>query len=358
MTEVRGRPLFACAALLIVWTAARIGLMDSGGLIRSGQAQQIAKTAEAFAAADIRYNTKDPPQRRIEPSTDRRSNLYSQAVFAAHGKLEPILGISNRLPVSSNPRQMANPQEIIIASRAALLDTQSENRPPASQRQLLSSPFAAPSENRLTVYAYSFWRPGSPSILDAAAPQYGGSQSGLIATYRLTKKEQADVSLLMRAAITPGRFADKELALGLRTRPIASLPITLSAERRFRANSRDQYAVYAAGSADNIGLLPGVKARGFAQAGVIPGKSPNLFFDAGLRAEHRIHSLGNADISLGAGTWAGGQRGASRFDVGPTLHANIKLGDTKLDVSADWRFRVGGNAQPKHGPAITISTGF
>jgi hypothetical protein len=368
MTEIRGRPLAACAVIVILWTATRIGLMDSGGMIRSGKAQQIPEATQASEAGFAIKQPEYSARRRIEFPMGSLSNWHAPAIFAHSENLDSTLGVYDKPMVSRNSGHITGPQPIVIGNKAALSiaksgDTyaptpQQPSPLPPSQSLMPRSPFLPLSENRLTFYAYSFWRPGSSSNLDAVAPQYGGSQSGLIATYRLTKKEQPDVSLLMRAAITPGRFADKELALGIRTRPIASVPITLSAERRFRANSRDQYALYAAGSVDNIALLLGVKGRGFAQAGAVPGKSPNLFFDAGLRAEHSIHNTDNADISLGAGTWAGGQRGASRLDVGPTLSANIKLGATKLNVSADWRFRVGGNAQPKHGPAITISTGF
>jgi hypothetical protein len=368
MTEIRGRPLAACVVIVSLWTATRIGLMDSGGIIRLGKAQQIP---EATQASETGIAIKQPEysvRHRIGFPMDSLPNWHSPAIFAHSENLGSALGVYYKPLVSRNSGHITAPQPISIGNKAALPiaksgdtyapTTQQPSPSPPSQSLMPQSPFLLLSENRLAFYAYSFWRPGSSSNLDAVAPQYGGSQSGLIATYRLTKKEQPDVSLLMRAAITPGRFADKEFAVGLRTKPIASLPITVSAERRFRANSRDQYAVYAAGSVDNIALLLGVKGRGFAQAGIVPEKNPNLFFDAGIRAEHSIHNIGNTDLSFGAGAWAGGQRGASRFDVGPTLSANIKLGTTRLDVSADWRFRVKGDAQPKHGPAITISTGF
>jgi hypothetical protein len=364
MTEIRGRPLGACGVLLLLWAGVRIALLDSSASMRSEKTDLVPQAIAAFAA-DYK---KAPSQHGIVLGIHSSPKSNWPSLFADSEKLGSVLGVNKGLSVLHNSGQNIAPMAVVIGNKAALSIAKSGDSHSATQQQLSLSPFSQPpfpqtpfnptSENRLTFYAYSFWRTGSSSNLDAVAPQYGGSQSGLIATYRLTKKEQPDVSLLMRAAITPGRFADKELAVGLRTKPIASLPITVSAERRFRANSRDQYAVYAAGSVDNIALLLGVKGRGFAQAGAVPEKSPNLFFDAGIRAEHRIHNIGNTDLSFGAGAWAGGQRGVSRLDVGPTLSANIKLGTTRLDVSADWRFRVGGNAQPKHGPAITISTGF
>jgi hypothetical protein len=40
------------------------------------------------------------------------------------------------------------------------------------------------------------------------------------------------------------------------------------------------------------------------------------------------------------------------------LGTQLDLGAARLDISADWRFRIGGNASPRNGPAMTISTGF
>lgn len=230
-------------------------------------------------------------------------------------------------------------------------------------------PSAVPpqSPRRLRYYAYSFWRSGQPGT-DQIAPaaQYGGSQSGIIANYRLTDHGGGGggsgggggLSLLVRAAATPGKFSDEELAVGLRWQPINALPLNVSVERRIRTKSADHFAVYAAGSADNVPLILGLSGRGFAQAGVIPARRPNIFFDAGIRAETKVAGLGKSAVAIGLGGWAGGQRGASRFDIGPTIRGDVGLGRTRIDISADWRFRVGGNARPVNGPAVTISTGY
>jgi hypothetical protein len=34
------------------------------------------------------------------------------------------------------------------------------------------------------------------------------------------------------------------------------------------------------------------------------------------------------------------------------------MGKLSVDIMADWRFRVAGNALPGNGPALTLSTGF
>jgi hypothetical protein len=208
-------------------------------------------------------------------------------------------------------------------------------------------------------YAYSFWRGGSFTNVGAApAAQYGGSQSGVIGSYALTKNGDAGPSLFVRAAVTPGRFAEQENAAGLRLRPIVSLPLTFVIERRFRVKSSDQSAVYVAGSVDDVALVAGFRARGFAQSGIILGRKPDWFFDTGVRADQEILRRGKLKLSLGAGGWAGGQRQAQRLDLGPSVRGNFDLGGIQIEVAADWRLRVAGNARPNNGPALTISTGF
>jgi len=34
------------------------------------------------------------------------------------------------------------------------------------------------------------------------------------------------------------------------------------------------------------------------------------------------------------------------------------IGKASVELSADWRFQVAGNALPGSGPALTLSTGF
>jgi hypothetical protein len=211
---------------------------------------------------------------------------------------------------------------------------------------------------RIDLYAYSFWRGGDSQNSNAPAAQYGGSQSGIIATYRLTQPNQPNVAALMRVAVTPGEFAEQELAFGLRWRPLPKLPLTVSAERRLRAKSKDQFAIYAAGSVEDIGLPQGAKLRGFGQTGVAKASRFDFFYDAGIRAERKIINVSDNILFAGAGAWAGGQSGVSRLDIGPTLRSEVSIGATRVHISGDWRFRVDGNARPGNGPAITVSTGF
>ena len=50
--------------------------------------------------------------------------------------------------------------------------------------------------------------------------------------------------------------------------------------------------------------------------------------------------------------------GSQRLDIGPTAGGTLRVGKASLRLSADWRFRIAGNASPGDGPALTLSTAF
>lgn len=215
------------------------------------------------------------------------------------------------------------------------------------------------------IYAFSFWRltGGGPAGL-ASAAQYGGSQSGIIAAYRVGGGEKSDLSLLARVALTPQNAGDRELAAGLSWRPARNIPVTLFAEYRARAPAPDAAAVYIAGSVPDIALPGGFRLGGFGQAGVVHsftaagGGERTAFLDAGLRGERPVVNTRPLQIALGAGAWAGGQRGSRRLDIGPAATLKTQIAGQDIRLNADWRFRIAGNASPGNGPALTLSAGF
>lgn len=213
-------------------------------------------------------------------------------------------------------------------------------------------------QNALQIYGYSFWRLSAndhPALAPAA--QYGGSQSGIVLTYDPFARSQWAPAILIRASATPDG-EERELAFGLRWRPRRGWPIFVTAERRFRGDAQDVYAVYLSGGLDASPVAKQWKLQGFGQAGYVSGSSGGEFYDAQAKLLHPVGQLGAIKIDAGAGTWAGGQRGASRVDVGPTVTTEIDAGPAKLLVQLDWRMRAAGNAEPKDGVALTLSTGF
>jgi len=189
------------------------------------------------------------------------------------------------------------------------------------------------------------------------------------ALYRLGDKKTAP-ALLGRFSIDADGFDQPEFAVGGRWRPIASLPISISAERRFRPREVDSFAVYAAGGFDGVRLPLKISASGYAQAGLnladdaLAGASRlQHFYDANLRADRPVGALGvstsaTAKLRAGVGAWAGGQTGVHRADIGPSVSADLNLAKTSFRLSADYRFRIAGQAQPGSGPAVTLTASY
>lgn len=226
----------------------------------------------------------------------------------------------------------------------------------------LIAPVAPPpfrqSQSPLNIYTYSFFRQGVGRSPLAGAGQYGGSQTGFVATFRLGADTPSAWSMLARGAIAHDRLAERELAAGLRWQPLRTVPLMLTAERRFRQARPDAFAIYVAGGKSQVALPLKFRLDAFAQAGVVSGRDGGPFFDISTRADRKLVSIGTAPVTIGGGIWGGGQEGIFRVDAGPTIGTEIPIGTTRLRVNADWRFRIAGDAAPASGPALTLSTSF
>ena len=102
----------------------------------------------------------------------------------------------------------------------------------------------------------------------------------------------------------------------------------------------------------------GIATRGYAQAGYVGGRDATGFVDGSIVAEAQVLASSEPRLKAGAGAWGGVQRGAGRFDVGPTVSLDLRLGSTSARLSADYRLRIAGNAVPAAGAAVTLSAGF
>lgn len=228
--------------------------------------------------------------------------------------------------------------------------------PPALTAPIATQPTAPTFPSRLSLYAYSYWRwPSAKSTL-AAAGQYGGSQSGLIADYRIW--DVAGLDLQLRAAIAPQLRREREIALGLRWQPVKATPLMLIVERRFRNQAPDRFAFTLAANPSPAKLPAGFRLESYGQAGWVNGPDSSWFFDASAQITKPVLHIKSASVALGVGTWTGGQRGAQRIDAGPRVDFSLASDKLSLRLSADWRFRVAGDASPGNGPALTLSSSF
>ena len=105
-------------------------------------------------------------------------------------------------------------------------------------------------------------------------------------------------------------------------------------------------------------IAPGVRIEAYGQAGAIARDGIEAFVDAAARLTHPTARIGRARLDLGVGAWGSAQRGAARFDLGPTAGLAVPMAGRNLRLALDWRERVAGGARPGSGPAFTIGSDF
>jgi hypothetical protein len=205
--------------------------------------------------------------------------------------------------------------------------------------------------------------PGTPGTVGPAAqPLLGGGQSGASIAYSFAPLARRPVSLTARinSATGGGNGADPastQAAVGLRWQVVPALNINVERLIAIGADARNDWQMRVAGG--GIGQRGRLRWTGYGEAGVIA--SGDVFAGAQGFGGLRVVRLKGSDVLAGAGAWGSYQTGspdASALDLGPSVATRLPLGRWSLDMSADYRFRVAGNALPGSGPALTIATQF
>lgn len=210
---------------------------------------------------------------------------------------------------------------------------------------------SASEPKRLRGYSYAFYRQNgtisTPTL--ALVGTLGGSQTASRIFYRLAPR--VDASLRHYRAF--GNYAGSEAALGIRYQPFANIPLAVTAERRERISGygRSDFSVFGEYGAYGVKLPSGFTADGFAQAGIVGLSDPDWFVDTQLSATRPVWGKTEA----GLGLWTSAQAGLHRVDAGPRI--SVPVGK-RLNVIADYRFNLAGNADPSSGAAVTVAADF
>jgi hypothetical protein len=190
---------------------------------------------------------------------------------------------------------------------------------------------------------------GSATSL-ASGGTLGGSQAGARLFYNITPA----IAAVLRSSSDVGRRGG-ELALGVRVRPLQSIPVWITAERRQRlgkfSNGRNDFALFAETGLYNQAMPWGFTLDGYAQAGVVGISSRDLFADGALAFTRPVYR----QFSAGFGVWGGAQPGLYRLDAGPRVTMRVR---PNVRVHFDWRQRLAGTAQPGSGPVVTLAGDF
>lgn len=300
----------------------------------------------------------------ISPPASPRVPGLPAALPAAHADGPPARPFSSEvaLPASlappvrkGSPANSSAPIAVVLAALPAPLVQDRPHRrgsPPFPHAPSLA---AAGAPNRWSGSAWLLLR-GDRAPALAPAGTLGGSQSGLRLSYRLNGDASRPLALSARLYMPLARRAGAEAALGLDWRPLRSLPVHLLAERRqaLGGEGRSAFALSLHGGVAERPLPGGFRLDAYGQLGLVGARSRDLFADAAARIS--LPAAGR--VSLGAGVWGGAQPGAARLDAGPHASIRLPLAGESLRLSAEYRFRIAGDASPGSGPVLSLGSDF
>lgn len=188
-----------------------------------------------------------------------------------------------------------------------------------------------------------------------ATPQLGGGQVGARLAYRLDRSGR--MAAVARVAAALGT-RQQEAALGVEWQP-TRLPVRLVAEQRIGvAGIRGGPALGLVGGVGALPLGGGLRADGYAQAGVVARDRADGYVDGALVIARPVVTRGAMHVELGVGAWGAAQRGASRLDLGPAAIVVLPVDRRAIRVGIQWRERVAGNARPGSGAVLSLGTDF
>ena len=343
---MRGRALASIALLCATWVTARIAVttMDIRAVSETdhGTYPNPVRMRPVPKLASTPTFTRYSAQHRVAaPAVRHAQNSQAKIALPPEG-VAPFF-VSAGTPVRISP--------------AALLPTDPDVVTPIG-----APPPSATTPQPFEVYAYSFWRRGSSPTGTLGNGQYGGSQSAVIAAIPVLhfsgNPDHSRLSMAGRISVAHGSVRERELAAGVRWRPVARIPVQVIAERRFCDNRPDAFAALVAGGQSGVKLPLGFQLDGYGQAGFVSGQGGGPFADVAVQAHRSIPQSQRASFAIGAGIWGGGQDNVMRIDIGPNMRANVRAGSALFQLDASWRVRVAGHAQPGNGPAMTLSTSF
>jgi hypothetical protein len=242
---------------------------------------------------------------------------------------------------------------LVLRARAALA--------PVPSFPSIAGGSARASATRWSGDAWLLLRRDTVTPVTSGRGSYGRSQIGAILRYRIAPSSGHRPAAYVRESAALAGTADPEVAVGFTGRPVRGVPVALAAEvraARLSTGTAVRPAVFAYREFPPLELPLGARGEVYVQGGYVGGRFATPFVDGQVRVDRELGHLGAAELRAGGGAWSGAQKGAKRLDVGPGATIAVELGGAPVRMSADWRFRVAGDANPSSGPALTVSTGF
>lgn len=381
----RGQPLFALGFLMLAWIGVRTAVLASDSAPSEEAPASAAANAAPPASRPVNATPAQPdqsraPERQAVPAEPRPQVQVRLAepqdapvVVAPLPEVAPSTAAEPAaLPVP--PRIAAGHQLLMMAGLSELpmpVEALAATPPPVSLRAPVPFlPAARKEAIRWSADGWMLWRPGGNgyNLPGAGLPganlpsgAYGASQAGMVMRYRLAPSSPLRPALYLRASTGFHYPRGEELAAGIALRPVPRIPLAAMAEARVTRTPTGNIvrpALAVVSELPPVALPFAFRGEVYGQAGWVGGKDHTPFIDGQARIERPLAHVGKVELRVGAGAWGGAQRGTGRLDVGPTATLDVPLGPVGSRLSADYRFRLVGNAAPGSGPAVTLSAGF
>lgn len=381
----RGQPLLALALMMTSWIGARAAMWEAPMVkplpANHSAAQPVARppaTApavrhQAIVPASAPASQALRPPGRPAPQFDAPLPQTAGPQLPEPRLSPPPAAVPSASPAATgpmSPRIAAGHQQLWLSGMAAIPLEEGGAAEVAPVRLRPVKQIAGAAQPRWSGDAWLLVRsggngynaPGSglPGVF-VPLGFYGGSQAGAVLRYRLLVTSRYRPSLYLRVSSGLEYPRGEELALGLSIRPVPPLPVALLLEGRVTRTVSGNIVRPAAALVSELppARLPlGMRGELYVQAGYVGGRDGTAFVDGQARIERPLVQAGGFQLRAGGGAWGGAQRGASRVDVGPTATLSVPIGRAGARLSADYRFRVVGNAAPGSGPVLTLSAGF
>lgn len=373
----KGQPLTALGVLLIGWVGFRSALWAASPPelveplnVVAPTAAESGKSADAPAAPDYRAE-----RRRPDHSAHERKIAPRPADPTAPRQVVPL--DPQQAPVT----QVEAPPAYRIAAAHSLLRMAALAPAIEPESVAVGVPLAAPAVTgvagipflpaareealRWSADGWILWREGRNGLSRPGAivpgGTYGASQAGLVLRYRISPNSDLKPTLYLRAS--SGLYAPRgeEAAVGLSLRPVRGLPLAIMGEGRVTrtvGGTTVRPAIAVVSELPPVRLPAGLRGEAYGQAGWVGGTDATGFVDGQARLDKPVWQDADGEFRIGAGAWGGAQKGARRLDVGPTATLDLPVGRVNTRLSADYRFRVSGDAAPGSGVAVTFSAGF
>lgn len=384
----RGQPVIALATVMALWIGIRMTFIGFEGDPVAAQVRQAAQAPRpvpsaspvalveeppapfspwiGYAAVAVPYlpGPSGPSAAYVPAPGPVRHARHSEAGIGAHASAGPVsllpdgLAAAYDLPAGTSTGFTGQRRSFFAPSSDAETEPARDTPREAERRRL----------SRWSADGWLLMRSGDqPPGLAAGSASYGGSQAGAVLRYRLARASPLRPQAYVRfSGALGGKVQQSEVALGLMARPLRQVPLAFLGEGRLLQQSgqmRMRPVVMAVTELPPLRLPMGFEADAYAQGGWAGGRDATLFYDVAATFQRRVfHPLLGTEFSAGGGVWSGGQRAASRLDVGPRIELRGMVGPPSrrigVRVGVDWRFRVAGHALPGSGPALTVAAGF